>query len=316
SNRLTGGGTATCLDATTGNQTMGEGWSDFFGLWMTTRPGDIGSNKRYVGTFDNGTPLATGPGFRSRPYTTDMSAAGNPYTYAQLGPSTTSSGASTGKFSETHDVGEVWTTVLWDLNWAMINKYGYNADFFSSTTGGNNKTLKLVLDGCKLQVCQPGFLDGRDGILRADSATNRAANADLIWNVFARRGMGYSAKQGDRTNGTPKVTGIVQAFDLPPQTKVIPLATTAGATTSASLEAYPNPAQDRLTVRTQMPSAVPMHVTVIDLLGKTVLSTTVPTAQMQQSGVELNTSHLATGLYVVRVATSEGNFTTKVTIQH
>jgi extracellular elastinolytic metalloproteinase len=309
SNRLTGGGTATCLDGTTGNQTMGEGWSDFFGLWMTTRPGDKGSDKRYIATFDNATPLATGPGFRSKPYTTDMSAAGNNYTYAQLG-------AGAGKFQETHDVGEIWATVLWDLNWAMINKYGYNPDFFASTTGGNNKTLKLVLDGCKLQVCQPGFLDGRDGILRADSATNRAANADLIWNVFARRGMGYGAKQGDRTNGVPKVTNIVQAFDLPPQTKVIPLATATGVTTSASLEAYPNPAQDRLTVRTQLPSAAAMRVTVLDLLGKTVLSTTVPTAQMQQSGVELNTSHLATGLYIVRVATTEGNFTTKVTIQH
>jgi len=237
-----------------------------------------------------------------------MSAAGNNYTYDQLGSGNV-------KFNETHDVGEVWTTVLWDLNWAMINKYGYNPDFFSAT-GGNNKMLKLVLDGCKLQVCQPGFLDGRDGILRADSATNRAANADLIWNVFARRGMGYGAKQGDRTNGTPKVTGIVQAFDLPPQTKVIPLATATGVTASASLEAYPNPAQDQLTVRTQLPSRVAMQVTVVDLLGKTVLSATVPTAQMQQSGVQLNTSHLATGLYVVRVATSEGNFTTKVTIQH
>lgn len=308
-NRLTGGGSATCLDNTTGNQTMGEGWSDFFGLWMTTRPGDIGSNKRYVATYDNGQPLATGPGFRSKPYTTDMSASGNPYTYSQLGNTA-------GKFQETHDVGEVWTSVLWDLNWAMINKYGYNTDFFAPTTGGNNKTLKLVLDGCKLQVCQPGFLDGRDAILRADTLTNRAANADLIWNVFARRGMGYSAKQGDRTNGTPKVTGIVQAFNLPPQSQVIPLATTPGATTSASLEAYPNPAQDRLTVRTQLPSAAPMRVSVLDLLGKTVLSTTVPTAQMQQSGVELNTSSLATGLYVVRVATSEGNFTIKVTIQH
>ncbi len=309
SNRLTGGGTANCLDATTGNQTMGEGWSDFFGLWMTTRPGDKGTDKRYVATFDNGNPYAVGPGFRRKPYTTDMSAAGNNYTYDQLGTGNV-------KFNETHDVGEVWTTVLWDLNWAMINKYGYNPDFFAATTGGNNKTLKLVLDGCKLQVCQPGFLDGRDAILRADSATNRAANADLIWNVFARRGMGYGAKQGDRTNGVPKVTGIVQAFDLPPQTKVIPLATATGVTASASLEAYPNPAQDQLTVRTQLPSRVAMQVTVLDLLGKTVLSASVPTAQMQQSGVQLNTSHLATGLYVVRVATSEGNFTTKVTIQH
>jgi hypothetical protein len=307
SNRLTGGGSATCLDNTTGYQTMGEGWSDFFGLWMTTRPGDIGSNRRYVATYDNGTPLATGPGFRSKPYTTDMSATGNNYTYAQLG-------SGTGKFSETHDVGEIWTTVLWDLNWAMINKYGYNADFYSPN-GGNNKALKLVLDGCKLQVCQPGFLDGRDAILRADSATNRAANADLIWNVFARRGMGYSARQGDRVNGYPTVNNIVQGFNLPPQAKVVVLATKGGTATNA-LEAFPNPAQDRLTVRTQLSSAAPIQVAVFDLLGKTVLSATVPVAQMQQAGVELNTSHLSTGIYVVRVTTTEGNFTTKVTVQH
>jgi extracellular elastinolytic metalloproteinase len=307
SNRLTGGGSANCLSNTTGYQTMGEGWSDYFGLWMTTRPGDIGSNKRYVATYDNGTPLLTGPGFRSKPYTTDMSAAGNNYTYAQLG-------TGTGKFSETHDVGEIWTTVLWDLNWAMINKYGYNQDFFSPN-GGNNKALKLVLDGCKLQVCQPGFLDGRDAILRADSATNRAANADLIWNVFARRGMGYSAKQGDRVNGFPTVNNIVQGFDLPPQTKVVTLSTNNGASAASSLEAFPNPAQDRLTVRTQLGSAAPIQVAVLDLLGKTVLTATVPTAQMQQAGVELNTSRLSTGIYVVRVTTTEGNFTTKVTIQ-
>lgn len=307
SNRLTGGGTAACLDATTGNQTMGEGWSDFFGMWMTTRPGDIGSNRRYSGTFDITEGPYGIPGFRHKPYTTDMSAKGNNFTYAQLGPGAT-------QFSETHDVGEVWASVLWDLNWAMINKYGYNADFFS-LEGGNNKALKLVLDGCKLQVCQPGFLDGRDAILRADSATNRAANADLIWNVFARRGMGYSARQGDRVNGYPTVNNIVQGFNLPPQAKVVTLATNGGTATNA-LEAYPNPAQDRLTVRTQLNSAAPIQVAVFDLLGKTVLSTTVPVAQMQQAGVELNTSRLSTGIYVVRVTTTEGNFTTKVTVQH
>jgi extracellular elastinolytic metalloproteinase len=308
SNRLTGGGSAACLNGTTGYQTMGEGWSDYFGLWMTTRPGDIGSTRRYVGTYDNGTSLVTGPGFRSKPYTTDMSATGNSYTYAQLG-----SGA--GQFNETHAVGEIWATVLWDLNWAMINKYGYNSDFFSPN-GGNNKALKLVLDGCKLQVCQPGFLDGRDAILRADSATNRAANANLIWTVFARRGMGYSAKQGDRVNGYPTVDNIAQGFDLPPQARAVTLSTNNGASAANALEAYPNPAQDRLTVRTQLGSAAPIQVAVLDLLGKTVLSTTVPVAQMQQTGATLNTSRLSTGIYVVRVTTTEGNFTTKVTIQH
>jgi extracellular elastinolytic metalloproteinase len=308
SNRLTGGPSRTdCLPNNDGNQTMGEGWSDFFGLWMTTQPGDIGSKLRYVGTYDSGQSVGAGPGFRHQPYTTDMTK--NTYTYAQLG--TTS-----GKYDETHDVGEVWATVLWDLNWQFIYKYGYNADFFSAN-GGNNKLLKLVLDGCRMQVCNPGFLDGRDALLRADTLTNRAANADLIWAVFARRGMGYSAKQGDVLNSVPQVTGIVEAFDVSPKAKPILLSNKNSVVTGSSLEAYPNPAQDLLTVRTQLSSATPMQVTILDLLGKVVVpATTVPVAQMQQRGTELHTATLTSGIYVVRVKTSEGTFTTKVTIQH
>ena len=140
-------------------------------------------------------------------------------------------------------MGEVWATVLWDLNWQFIYRYGYNADFFAAA-GGNNKALKLVLDGCKLQVCNPGFLDGRDALLRADSLTNRAANAGLIWNVFARRGMGYGAVQGDRVNGTPRVTGIVQAFNLPPGTPVITLGQQETAPSPAT-PSKPSPTRPR-----------------------------------------------------------------------
>ncbi|WP_375419034.1 M36 family metallopeptidase [uncultured Hymenobacter sp.] len=308
--RLTGGGTADCLNFSTGLQTMGEGWSDFFGLWMTTQPGDVGSTNRYVATYDIDTDYATGPGLRSNPYSTNMSATGNDYTYATIG-------SGPNQASETHDVGEIWTPVLWDLNWQFIYKYGYNPDFFSPTVGGNNKCLKLILDGCKLQVCQPGFLDGRDAILRADSATNRAANADLIWSVFARRGMGYSAKQGDRVNGLPTVNGVVEAFDISPNAKAVLLANRNGAVSGSPLEAYPNPAHDRLIVRTQLSSAAPVQVVVLDLLGKIVVpAASVPAAQMQQRGVELATSGLAAGLYVVRVTTTQGTFTTKVTVQH
>ena len=308
SNRLTGGpANSSCLNSATGNQTMGEGWSDFFALWMTTRPGDDGRTNRYMATYDSDQPYAVGPGFRRKPYTIDF--AKNNYTYAQIG-------AGAGQSQQTHDVGEVWATVLWDLNWQFIYKYGYNADFLSAT-GGNNKMLKLVLDGCKLQVCNPGFLDGRDALLRADSLTNRAANADLIWNVFARRGMGFNAVQGDRIDGTPRVTGVVAGFDLPPNSKVVVLSNKSGAVVGSSLEAYPNPAQDVLTVRTQLPSTAPMQVTMVDLLGKTVLrSVSVPVAQMQKSGVELNTGQLASGIYMVRVTTTSGTYSTKVSIQH
>ena len=317
SNRLTGGPSmAGCLNSSDGNQTMGEGWSDFFALWITTKPGDIGSTPRYEAAYVGNQAYSlngVGPygisGLRHKPYTTNMSL--NNYTYAQLG-------TGTGQYYETHDVGEVWTTVLWDLNWQFIYKYGYNSNLYAPT-GGNNIALKLVLDGCRMQVCNPGFLDGRDALLRADTTYNGAANASLIWAVFARRGMGYSAVQGPRTGAgnAPVVTGSVAAFDMPPNATPITLSTNNGTSNSSALEAYPNPAQDLLTVRTQLGSAAPIQVTVLDLLGKTVVApTSVPVAKMQQSGVELNTSALAAGLYVVRVVTTDGIYTTKVTIRH
>lgn len=319
SNRLTGGpANSSCLISNAGTtatpiptQQMGEGWSDFIALWMTTKPGDVGSTNRYVGTYVEGQNSTTGPGIRTKPYTTNFSA--NNLTYGTV---LTVNSSGVYPYQEAHNLGEIWTATLWDLNWQFISRYGYHADTYGAT-GGNNQALRLVLDACKIQICNPGFLDGRDAILRADSLTNRGANSDVIWNVFARRGMGYSATYGDRINGTPRFSNIQEAFDLPPRVQVIVLATQNSNLVGSALEAYPNPAQDLLTVRTLLSSTAPMQVTVVDLLGKTVVqSTTVPVAQMQQNGVALNTSRLATGIYVVRVTTTEGIYTTKVTIQH
>ena len=90
-----------------------------------------------------------------------------------------------------------------------------------------------------------------------------------------------------------------------------------GVVTSSPLEAYPNPVQGTLTVRTQLGSTAPVQVTMLDLLGKVVLrAAPVSAGQMQQSGVELNTNRLASGVYVVRVTTSEGTYSTKVSVQH
>ncbi len=315
SNRLTGGpSNSSCLIGNLGTATapiytqqMGEGWSDFFALWMTTKPGDIGSANRATGAYVMGNTA----GLRTRPYTTNFSTAGNNLTYGAV-----VNGNGGVAYQESHNLGEIWAATLWDLNWQFIYKYGYNTDFYAAT-GGNNVALKLILEGCKLQRCNPSMLDGRDAILRADTLNNGAANASLIWRVFARRGMGYSANAGDRISGYPRVTGIIEAFDVPPGVTNAPLATTAATLGKEMLEAYPNPAQNLLTVRTQLGSAAPIQVTVLDLLGKTVVApTSVPVAKMQQSGIELNTSALASGLYVVRVVTTDGIYTTKVTIQH
>ncbi|MBF9221919.1 M36 family metallopeptidase [Hymenobacter ruricola] len=327
STRLTGGpANSNCVTSqytpngsttTATTQGMGEGWSDFFALWMTTRVGDVGRTPRSMGSYVEGQPT-TGAGIRIKTYSDDLSV--NNYDYGVVG---------TGAYTETHNIGEVWATALWDLNWQFIYRYGFNPDFLAQT-GGNNKFLKLVLEGCKLQVCNPSFLDARDAILRADSIVNNHANSALIWTVFARRGMGYSANAGPRVTvtgypgGLPGLTGITSAFNMPTGVRPVgllnpttmPLGTqSANAINGSMVSAYPNPAQNVLTVQAQLASTSDVQLSVVNLVGQAVISTTTNVTAVQR-GVELNTSGLAAGLYVVRLTTSEGIFTTKVQVKH
>lgn len=183
SNRLTGGPSQTgCLSNA---EQMGEGWSDWFSLITSAKAGDIATKKRGVGTYVFRQPN-DGPGIRRFPYSTDMSI--NPVTFSTVAENT-----------EVHALGEIWAAVTWDLYWAMVEKYGYDADL-SNTASGNYRAIQLVMDGMKLQPCGPGFLDGRDAIMAADIQNYAGTDTCLISEVFARRGMGYFASQGDPDN--------------------------------------------------------------------------------------------------------------------
>lgn len=188
STRLTGGpSNSGCLSggingAGEESSGMGEGWSDFFALVTTVRSGDTGEKRRGIGTYVN-KETTDGRGIRSYPYSTDMSI--NAHTYDDI------------LFeSVPHGVGSVWSAMLWDLYWAMSDAYGWDPDLYNGT-GGNNKAIQLVMDGLKLQPCHPGFIDARDAILQADQINNNGVNECLIWEVFARRGLGYDAIGGD-----------------------------------------------------------------------------------------------------------------------
>ena len=188
SNRLTGGpNVVNCLN---NQEQMGEGWSDWYALMVTFEPGDQGADIRGIGTYLQGEPVS-GAGIRPTPYSTDMSI--NPTTY----------GAVSGLIVP-HGVGYAWCTMVWDLTWALIDRYGENI--------GYDRAMWLVTEGMKMQVCRPGFTDGRDAILAADQVLYGGVNECLIWQVFARRGLGYSASQGSNLSSTDGT----EAFDLPP----------------------------------------------------------------------------------------------------
>ena len=195
SNRLTGSPSITyCLQ---GDEQMGEGWSDWYALMLTMKSSDTGPMPRGIGTWLIYEP-ANGTGIRTYPYSTDMVV--NPHTYNSIKTE-----------SIPHGVGSVWCAMLWELTWKLIDQYGFSANFYSGSSG-NNKALALVTEAMKLQPCNPGFVDGRDAILAADQILYGGANQCLIWEAFAKRGLGYSAVQGNsdnRSDGT-------EAFDLPP----------------------------------------------------------------------------------------------------
>lgn len=212
SNRLTGGpGNVSCLNNA---EQMGEGWSDWFGLIMTMKPGDTPGKVRGIGTYAAG-QTTTGRGIRPAPYSTDFGI--NSYTYAATNNTS---------LSQPHGIGFVWSTMLWDMTWDLIGKYGFDEDIYNGK-GGNNMAMQLVIDGLKLQACRPGFVDGRDAILLADRINYGGANQELIWKAFAKRGLGYSASQGLNTSRTDQV----EAKDLPTAYPcTIPLSVAAVAT--------------------------------------------------------------------------------------
>ncbi|MEO6510512.1 MAG: M36 family metallopeptidase [Nocardioides sp.] len=78
---------------------------------------------------------------------------------------------------EVHADGEIWGQTLWDLRDKV----------------GSRVSLALVTRGMELAPSNPSYLDARNAILIADTALNKGRYHQKIWNVFAKRGMGFFA---------------------------------------------------------------------------------------------------------------------------
>lgn len=287
SNRLTGGPqTSSCLN---NSEQMGEGWSDYFALIMTMYPGDEGTTGRGIGTYAINQPT-TGIGIRPTPYSTDMSI--NPSTYNRIK-----------SVSIPHGVGYVWATMLWEMTWELIDEYGFDPDLYEGT-GGNNIAMKLVIEGLKLQPCNPGFIDGRDAILQADQILYNGANQCRIWKAFAKRGLGYEAEQG-----TPYSTHDgTEDFSLPPSDvlncdylKTIELI-------DSKLNIYPNPTREEVYIITDK-SYPNTEVHIQDLTGRTVVKTQI---DLSNKRATLKVNQLQNGIYILKIHTEEGKISKKI----
>ncbi len=122
SSRLTGGPGINCLS---GNEQAGEGWSDYLAITLLMDPTlDDPDGPRGMG------PYALFQADRARrrhPPAAVLAQHGrssrSPTTRSR--PTAGSNGAS---LALPHGLGHGWASVLWDLNWDLIDKYGFNRE--------------------------------------------------------------------------------------------------------------------------------------------------------------------------------------------
>jgi hypothetical protein len=169
---------------------MNEGNSDFFGLnyfipASASPDGDFTQGSFSSQNFTKGT--------RTRPYSTNLNV--NDLTYADFGR-VISSGP------EVHADGEIWVQAMWEFRARLLKKHGYEQ--------GRLRVAQLMVDALKRSPSNPSYIDMRDALIAADLADYRGADVDLLWEAFARRGMGYMA-----AGGTGSDVSVIASQELP-----------------------------------------------------------------------------------------------------
>ena len=218
STRLTAGG-PNPTSRLGGDEQGGEGWSDNFALFMTTRKKDLLPPTtehpngilptRGIGNYVTYQAI-DGRGIRPTPYSIDLSV--NPSTYKRVGEG--------GEITIPHGVGYIWCSMLYEMQQELIDQYGFNDKIDNATpvagnvptgAGGNNVAMRLVMEGLKLQPASPTFVQERDAILKADTILYGGQHACRLWRAFAKRGLGFSA-----TSGTNAAGDEVEQFNTHP----------------------------------------------------------------------------------------------------
>ncbi|MCA2212400.1 M36 family metallopeptidase [Jidongwangia harbinensis] len=110
-----------------------------------------------------------------------------------------------------HDAGEIWAQTLWDLRTAI----------------GSKKAQQLITRAHELSPVEPSFVDMRNSILQADLVVNDGKLQKKIWQVFAKRGMGFFATALSGADTAP-----AEDFSVPPPADA-PTATLSGTVTDA-----------------------------------------------------------------------------------
>ncbi|GCD88385.1 hypothetical protein NLS1_03910 [Nocardioides sp. LS1] len=176
---------------------MGESWSDLDAMeYMYEHHYSTGTSPYVIGAYATGNKKA---GIR------DYALDKNPLNYSDI--------AFDGPGEEVHADGEVWNGTQFEVRQALVKKY--NALGYSSTNRelnlkcaqggvnkgvvrpnkcpGNRRWLQLIFDSFLLQQGSTSMLDARDAMLAADKMRFYGKDLKVMWDAFAKRGMGKGA---------------------------------------------------------------------------------------------------------------------------
>ncbi|KAH6573489.1 hypothetical protein BASA60_005998 [Batrachochytrium salamandrivorans] len=182
SDRLTGGARTKMCMGEIESEGLSEGYSDMMALIFTARSEDTRNTEKVIAEYVKDTPR----GVRKYPYTTDMRF--NPLTYKDA----------VGE-KNPYRLGEIWATMLWEVYWNFVEKYGFSANLHDATQKqGNIMFLQLFVGALMIQPCDPTFDSACDAMLAADDAYYGGIHKHLIRQGFAKRGLG-SVSQLDPT---------------------------------------------------------------------------------------------------------------------
>ena len=183
---------------------MGESWSDLLAMEYLFESGYTprGNTPYVTGGYVTG-DVSTG----IRNY--DMS--NSPLNYSDYGYD---------RGAAVHADGEIWSATNFDVRRAFVTRYGSGTRALQESCAagttpatecpGNRRWAQLVFDSFLLAAAGSiSMLDMRDNMITADALRFDGADADLLWNAFALRGMGAGASSG------PSDTDPVPSFASP-----------------------------------------------------------------------------------------------------
>lgn len=202
SNRMIGGPDESITSAQGG--AMGESWSDLTaGEYMFSHGYKNGGNPWAVGVYATGNKSVA---------IRDYAINHNPLNYSDVGYDVTG--------DEVHADGEIWNGTNWTVRQALVRKYNGKYPYDdralqlrcaqakadqtplpANQCPGNRRWIQLVFDAYLLQQGATSMLDARDAMIAADQMRFGGKDRKVLWDAFARRGMGKGASTPNADSG-------------------------------------------------------------------------------------------------------------------